>query len=66
MVPLRLMPEMMQKIAQVVPQSWALEGFQKIIVSNGNISSISINLTVLLGFSLVFLMSSLILIRTNK
>lgn len=66
MVPLRLMPEMMQKIAKIVPQSWALEGFQKIIVSNGNISSIATNMTVLLGFSLVFLMCSLVLIRTKK
>ncbi|WP_375179954.1 ABC transporter permease, partial [Enterococcus rotai] len=66
MVPLRLMPEMMQKIAKVVPQSWALEGFQKIIVSNGNMSSITTNITVLLGFSLAFLVCALILIRTKK
>lgn len=60
MVPLSLMPDMMQNVAKLVPQSWALEGFQTIIVNNENISNIATNFIALLGFSLVFLMSSLV------
>lgn len=66
MVPLSLMPDMMQNVAKLVPQSWALEGFQTIIVNNGNISNIATNFIALLGFSLVFLMSSLVLIKIKK
>ncbi|ESU74229.1 Export ABC transporter permease protein [Enterococcus faecalis CBRD01] len=66
MVPLSLMPDMMQNVAKLVPQSWALEGFQTIIVNNGNISNIATNFIALLGFSLVFLLSSLVLIKIKK
>lgn len=63
MVPLTVMPDFMQKIAKFVPQSWALEGYQNLIVRNQGFQSILPNILVLLSFSLVFLVVAFVFIR---
>jgi ABC-2 type transport system permease protein len=53
--PLEIEPVFMQKIAQFLPQTWAMKGFTEIMASGGSIIHIVDNTSVLLGFALVFL-----------
>nr|WP_269135822.1 ABC transporter permease [Sporosarcina cyprini] len=52
--PLDIVPEFMRKIANFVPQSWAIEGF-KSLVDGAALGDIMTPILVLLGFSIVFL-----------
>lgn len=60
MVPLNIMPDIMQDISRIVPQSWALIGYQNLFVRDQGIVSIVPNIAVLLGFSAVFFVISFI------
>jgi ABC-2 type transport system permease protein len=53
--PLEIEPVFMQKIAQFLPQTWAMKGFTEIMASGGSIIHIVDNTAVLLGFALLFL-----------
>lgn len=53
--PLSIVPDFMQKIANFVPQSWAMKGFTQLIVGGGTIADILMPVFVLLGFSVLFL-----------
>lgn len=52
--PISMVPDVMQKIANFVPQTWAMEGFTTLILDNGNVGDIVMPLIVLLGFAIVF------------
>ena len=54
-VPTFIMPEFMQKISAITPMNWALSSFYDVILRNSSLSSILINLSYLLLFSLVTL-----------
>jgi ABC-2 type transport system permease protein len=53
--PINMVPDVMQKIANFVPQTWAMEGFTTLISESGTIGDIVMPLIVLLGFAVVFL-----------
>jgi len=53
--PISMVPDVMQKIANLVPQTWAMEGFTTLILESGDIGDIVMPLIVLLGFAIVFL-----------
>ncbi|WP_226670006.1 ABC transporter permease [Metabacillus litoralis] len=59
MVPLFIMPDMMQKIALITPHAWALTGYQDILVRGLGFSDVIVNCLVLFGFGFVFLFISL-------
>ncbi|MEZ7173507.1 ABC transporter permease [Sporosarcina sp. OR05] len=52
--PLSVVPEVMQKIAYFVPQSWAMKGFTALIAEGGALQDIAMPLLVLLGFAAIF------------
>ncbi|MCG7346191.1 ABC transporter permease [Sporosarcina sp. ACRSL] len=53
--PISMVPDVMQKIANFVPQTWAMEGFTTLITEGGTAGDIMMPLFVLLGFAVVFL-----------
>ena len=55
MIPLQIMPDSMQSIARLIPQSWALTGLQSLITDGGGIESVAQNLAVLAAFAVVLL-----------
>ena len=54
MVPIQVMPDLMQQVARLIPHSWALAGLQSLI-SGGGIDTVLPNLAVLLLFVAVLL-----------
>jgi ABC-2 type transport system permease protein len=50
MVPLQLMPDVMQTIARVMPHSWAITGLQSLVRDGGGILSVLPNVAVLLVY----------------
>ncbi|MHA0857373.1 ABC transporter permease [Paenibacillus sp. CMAA1364] len=59
MVPLFIMPDLMQTIALVTPQAWALSGYQDILVRGMGIGDVLDNILVLLGFGVFFISISI-------
>lgn len=53
--PISMVPDVMQKIANYVPQTWAMEGFTKLIEDSVTVGDILMPLIVLLGFAVIFL-----------
>ncbi|MFS0863602.1 ABC transporter permease [Fredinandcohnia sp. 179-A 10B2 NHS] len=53
--PLEVVPEFMQKIAEFIPQTWAMKGFTEIVARGGTIADIVLPVTILMGFAIVFL-----------
>lgn len=53
--PISLVPDIMQKIANFVPQTWAMEAFTTLIAESGNVGDILLPIAVLFGFAIVFL-----------
>jgi ABC-2 type transport system permease protein len=53
--PLDIVPTFMQKIAEFIPQTWAMEGFTELTARGGNIADILVPVSVLLAFSAIFL-----------
>ncbi|WP_432362871.1 ABC transporter permease [Sporosarcina sp. UB5] len=53
--PLNIVPEIMQKIANFVPQTWAMEGFTSLISDGGGIGNVIMPSLMLLGFAVLFL-----------
>ena len=53
--PIQQMPDIMQKIAHVIPLTYAIEALRKVIILGGGISSVSTELIILAGFGVVTL-----------
>ncbi|MFC5603601.1 ABC transporter permease [Sporosarcina koreensis] len=53
--PINMVPDIMQKISNFVPQKWAMEGFTTLITEGGAVGDIMMSYFVLLGFAAVFL-----------
>lgn len=68
MVPKFVMPESMQKIAELSPMSWGLDGFLDIFLSTADIIIIADNIIKLFSFGIVALIISMLIlrIRINK
>lgn len=52
--PIDIMPDTMQKIALIVPQSWAMAGFKEIVSGSLHAATLWKDTSALLGFSLLF------------
>ncbi|MGV3489010.1 MAG: ABC transporter permease [Tuberibacillus sp.] len=53
--PLDIVPKVMQKIADFVPQKWAMDGFTEVIARGGTIPDILMPVSILLGFAALFI-----------
>ncbi|WP_156807470.1 hypothetical protein [Effusibacillus pohliae] len=49
------MPDGMRRIAEFVPQTWAMKGFTELMARGGTVSDILGSVVVLFGFAAVFL-----------
>ncbi|MFT4412877.1 ABC transporter permease [Fredinandcohnia humi] len=54
--PLEIVPGFMQKIAEFVPQTWAMKGFTEITARGGSLIDILNPVLILLGFAVIFLL----------
>ena len=63
MVPLFVMPPVMQKIATYSPMNWGLEGLLNVLLRNGNVTSVLPQVGLLAGFSMLMLMIAFGLFR---
>ncbi|MEO5661016.1 MAG: ABC transporter permease [Polaromonas sp.] len=63
MVPLFVMPEVMQKIAAYSPMNWGLEGLLAVLLRGAEISSVLPEIARLLGFASLMLLSAYLLFR---
>ncbi|WML42820.1 ABC transporter permease [Neobacillus sp. PS3-40] len=61
--PLDIVPKFMQKIAEFIPQTWAMKGFTELIARGGSVMDIVAPVCVLLAFSLTFLVIGMTRIR---
>ena len=61
--PLEVVPKFMQKIAEFVPQTWAMRGFSELVARGGGIADIWGPIAILLGFAVVFLAMGISSIR---
>lgn len=55
--PLDIVSDTMQKIANFVPQKWAMEGFARLLAGGGTLADIGPQVGVLLAFGAVFLLA---------
>jgi len=63
MVPLFVMPPVMQKIATYSPMNWGLEGLLSVLLRNGDVASILPQASRLAGFSALMLMIAFLMFR---
>lgn len=63
MVPLFVMPPVMQKIAAYSPMNWGLEGLLDVLLRNGDVASVLSQVGRLAGFSTLMLMIAFLLFR---
>lgn len=63
MVPLFVMPPVMQEIASYSPMNWALEGLLNVLLRSGGMASILSEVGQLLGFASLMLISAAVLFR---
>lgn len=63
MVPLFVMPPVMQKIATYSPMNWGLEGLLNVLLRNGDVASVLPQVGRLAGFSTLMLMIAFLLFR---
>jgi ABC-2 type transport system permease protein len=61
--PLDIVPTFMQKIADFVPQTWAMRGFTELIARGGTVTDIIGPVCVLLAFAVTFLVVGMTRIR---
>jgi ABC-2 type transport system permease protein len=54
MFPLDLMPSALRSFSYAVPHSWALRGFQEMMVRGQGLQEIMPHIAALLGFALLF------------
>jgi ABC-2 type transport system permease protein len=65
MVPLFIMPDIMQKIAYITPHAWALTAYQNLLVRGMDISGVLPNILALFSFGLLFIIISIWRLRFN-
>jgi ABC-2 type transport system permease protein len=53
--PLEVTPPLYQSAVQVLPTTWAMRGFNDVIVGGQDVSGVLLEAGVLLGFAVVFL-----------
>jgi ABC-2 type transport system permease protein len=53
--PLDIVPDLMRKIAEAMPQFWAMQGFTELIARGGTLTDILQPVAVLFGFAVLFL-----------
>jgi ABC-2 type transport system permease protein len=63
MVPLFVMPPVMQKIATYSPMNWGLEGLLNVLLRNGDVASVLPQVGRLAGFSTLMLVTAFLLFR---
>ena len=63
MVPVFVMPPVMQEIAAYSPMNWGLEGLLDVLLRNGEISSVFTEIATLTGFSVLMLAIAFLLFR---
>lgn len=63
MVPLFVMPPVMQKIATYSPMNWGLEGLLNVLLRNGDVASVLPQVGRLAGFSTLMLVIAFLLFR---
>lgn len=63
MVPLFVMPPVMQKIAAYSPMNWGLEGLLNVLLRNGDVASVLSQVGRLAGFSTLMLIIAFLLFR---
>lgn len=63
MVPKFIMPESMQKLADISPMSWGLDGFLDIFLKGGDLSMVLNESSMLMLFGLIALMVSMIILH---
>lgn len=63
MVPLFVMPEVMQKVAAYSPMNWGLEGLLAVLLRGGEVSDVLPEAAKLLGFALLMLMIAFVLFK---
>ena len=63
MVPLFVMPPVMQKIAAYSPMNWGLEGLLNVLLRNGDVASVLPQVGRLAGFSTLMLVIAFLLFR---
>jgi ABC-2 type transport system permease protein len=52
--PLEITPKVYQTAVQVLPSTWAMRGFNDVIIRGQNVQGIIVEAGVLLGFALLF------------
>ncbi len=55
MIPIQIMPDVMQSIAKVIPHSWALLGLQETIKTGGGLDTVLLNVAVLAVYGAVLM-----------
>jgi ABC-2 type transport system permease protein len=55
MIPIQVMPPVMQSIAKVIPHSWALLGLQETIKTDGGLDTVALNVVVLAVYGAVLM-----------
>ncbi|MDA3909682.1 MAG: ABC transporter permease [Sulfurimonas sp.] len=63
MVPKFIMPPVMQKLAEISPMSWGLDGFLDIFLKSANFSMVLNNVLMLISFGIICLMLSILILR---
>jgi ABC-2 type transport system permease protein len=63
MVPLFVMPPVMQKIATYSPMNWGLEGLINVLLRNGDVASVLPQVGRLAGFTTLMLVIAFLLFR---
>ena len=63
MVPVFVMPPVMQEIAAYSPMNWGLEGLLDVLLRNGEVSSVLTEIATLTGFSVLMLAIAFLLFR---
>ncbi|MCY7628272.1 ABC transporter permease [Bacillus altitudinis] len=62
--PLDIVPDIMKKISLTIPQTWMMSGFGEIMSGNVNLSILLLDATVLIAFTVVFMIIGLKSIRS--
>lgn len=65
MIPLDVFPEPMRVVAHVVPQFWAIEGWQQLIFDGDGLGGIARSLAVLSGFAVMLLGAATVALRRD-
>ncbi len=66
MVPKFVMPSFMQTLSLTVPQGWAIECYQDILVKNHSLAAVAPKIAVLAGFAAFFFVTGLVRIHATR